>query len=150
MLKMQLSINVSDHYNLFMIAIRLDSTIIFFFILQDTLMPPMDFPVCCTDTRHGEYGKLISSVDASQVSGTSRKSAFCRACDSCPLQKAGGLVLSNMRQKWGYGCRAGSLRSLCPSDPECFPLPCCPERPGSRCWEMGGLWPLQSLECLWF
>lgn len=108
-LKMQLSINGLDHYNLFMIAIRLDSTIIFFFILQDTLMPPMDFPVCCTDTRHGEYGKLISSVDASQVSGTSRKSAFCRACDSCPLQKARGLVLSKYAAEVGLWVQSQKL-----------------------------------------
>ena len=106
---MHLSINILDRYSLFMIAVRLDYTIIFFFILQDTLMPPMDFPVCCTDTRHGEYGKLISSVDSSQVSSTSRKNAFCRACDSRPLQKAGGLVLSKHAAEVGLWVQSRKL-----------------------------------------
>lgn len=98
--EIQLSIDILGHDNLFMTAVGLDDRMIFCFILQDTSMPPGDFPPCCGDTRtHGEYSAL--SPDFALPGSAVQRTLPSGRVALVHLRGLGARFLPSLRQKWG-------------------------------------------------
>lgn len=98
--EIQLSINILGHYNLFVTAVRLDDRMIFCFILQDTSMPPGDFPPCCGDTRtRGEYPAL--SPDFALPGSAVQRALSSGRMALVHFRGLGAQFLPSLWQKWG-------------------------------------------------